>query len=98
MKSCLEVVSYRLKPEASADKFTEYASKLQETLYGIRGFRKREVFCSGESGIWVEIVEWESAEAAKEAEASIMQLSFMLEAMGLIDQTTIQMHVLKQVM
>jgi hypothetical protein len=43
-------------------------------------------------------VEWESAEAAKEAEASIMQLSFMLEAMGLIDQTTIQMHVLKQVM
>lgn len=97
MKSCLEVVSYRLKPEVKADKFMEFANKLQETLNGIRGFRKREVFCSGDSGIWMEIVEWESPEAAKQAEAAIMQLSFMQEAMMQIDQSSVQMHMLKQV-
>ncbi|TMV51510.1 hypothetical protein FE783_06965 [Paenibacillus mesophilus] len=96
MKSCLEVVSYRLKPEADAVQFMEYANKLQETLNGVQGFKKREVFCSGDSRSWVEIVEWESPEAAKQAEAAIMQLSFMREAMGLIDQSTIQMHVVKQ--
>lgn len=97
MKSCLEVVSYRLKMDVSEETFMRYVNMLQETLSKGNGFIKREVFFNAESGIWVELVEWESAEAAKQCEAEIMKKPFMAEAMGLIDESTIQMHLVKQV-
>ncbi|WP_199620220.1 hypothetical protein [Paenibacillus alkalitolerans] len=97
MKPCLEVVSYRLKQDVSAETFMRYVNILQEALSGRTGFIKREVFFNAESGVWVEIAEWESHEAAKQCEAKIMQEPFMAEAMGLIDEATIQMHFVKQV-
>jgi hypothetical protein len=97
MKPCLEVVSYRLKQDVSEETFMRYVNMLQEALSRGNGFVKREVFFNAESGVWVELAEWESLEAAKQCEAKIMQEPFMVEAMGLIDETTIQMHFVKQV-
>lgn len=97
MKQCLEVVSYRLKQDVSAETFMRYVNMLQEALSGGNGFVKREVFFNAESGVWVELAEWESLEAAKQCEAKIMQEPFMAEAMGFIDESTIQMHFVKQV-
>lgn len=97
MKPCLEVVSYRLKQDASAETFMRYAKMMQEALSGETGFVKREVFFNGESGVWIELAEWENLEAAKQCETKIMQKPFMAEAMGLIDESTLQMHFAKQV-
>lgn len=97
MKPCLEVVSYQLKQDVSAEMFMRYANMLQEALCGENGFVKREVYFNAENGVWVELAEWESLEAAKQCEAKIMQEPFMAEAMGLIDESTIQMHLVKQV-
>lgn len=97
MKTCLEVVSYRLKQDVSEETFMGYVNMLQEALCEGDGFVKREVFFNAESGVWVELAEWESLEAAKQCEAKIMQEPFMAEAMGLIDESTIQMHFAKQV-
>lgn len=97
MKPCMEVVSYRLKQDVSTETFMRYVNLLQETLSGGDGFVKREVFFTAESGVWVELAEWESFEAAKQCEAKIMQEPFMAEAMGLIDESTIQMHFVNQV-
>ncbi len=97
MKPCQEVVSYRLKEDVSAETFMKYVNILQEVLSGGNGFVKREVFYNAENGVWVELAEWESLEAAKQCEAKIMQEPFMAEAMGLIDESTIQMYFVKQV-
>jgi hypothetical protein len=97
MKPCQEVISYRLKEDVSAETFMSYVNMLQEALSGGNGFVKREVFYNEKNGVWVEIAEWESLEAAKQCEAKIMQEPFMAEAMGLIDESTIQMHFVKQV-
>ncbi|MBD0382164.1 hypothetical protein [Paenibacillus sedimenti] len=97
MKLCMEVVSYRLKQEVSTETFMGHVNQLQKALNEVTGFVKREVFFNTEKGVWVEIVEWESPEAAKQGEAKIMQETFMVEAMALIDESTIQMHMVKQV-
>lgn len=97
MKTCMEVVSYQLKKDASAESFRGYANQLQEALNEVKGFIKRGVFYNTETGVWVEIVEWSSKEAAKEGEAKIMKKPFMMEAMGLIDGTTVQMNLVGQV-
>jgi hypothetical protein len=97
MKPCLEVVSYRLKKDVSVETFMKYVNMLQEALSGGNGFVKREVFYDGPNDVWVELAEWESLEAAKQCEAKIMQEPFMAEAMGLIDESTIHMYFVKQV-
>lgn len=97
MKLCQEVVSYRLKKDVSAETFMRYVKLLQGALIGRDGFIKREVFFNEESGVWVELAEFESVEAAKQCEAKIMQEPFMAEAMALIEESTIQMHLVKQV-
>ncbi|MDF2962783.1 MAG: hypothetical protein K0S39_4518 [Paenibacillus sp.] len=97
MKLCQEVVSYRLKNDVSAETFMRYVKLLQEALIERDGFIKREVFFNEESGVWIELAEWKSLEAAKQCEAIIMQDPFMAEAMALIDESTIQMHFVKQV-
>jgi len=93
----MEVVSYRLKQDVRTETFMRYVNILQDALSGENGFVKREVFFNAESGVWVELAEWKSFEAAKQCEAKIMQKPFMAEAMALIDETTIQMHLVKQV-
>jgi hypothetical protein len=98
MKPCLEVVSYRLKEDVSAETFMRHVNILQEALSGGDGFIKREVYYDAENGVWVELAEWESLEAAKQCEAKIMQEPFMAEAMGLIDESTMQMYFVKQVL
>ncbi|QMV42044.1 hypothetical protein FPL14_13185 [Cohnella cholangitidis] len=81
----------------SEETYRKHANYLQEALSKSTGFIKREVFYNAESGVWVEIAEWESAEAAKQCESKIMQEPFMAEAMGLLDESTLQMHFVKQV-
>lgn len=96
MKSCLEVVSYQLKEGVSEETFMKYANLMQDALCNGEGFIKREVYFNEESGVWVELAEWENPEAAKQCEAKIMQEPFMAEAMALIDEATLQMHFVKQ--
>lgn len=96
MKPCLEVVSYRLKQGVSEEAFMRYVNLLQEALCKGDGFIKREVYFNEESGVWVELAEWESPEAAKQCEVKIMQEPFMAEALAQIDESTIQMHLVKQ--
>lgn len=96
MKSCLEVVSYRLREGVSEETFMGYVNLMQGALCNSEGFIKREVYLNKDSGVWVELAEWESLEAAKQCEAKIMQESFMAEAMALIDEASLQLHFVKQ--
>lgn len=98
MKACMEIVSYQLKPEARSEKFMEFVHRLQTTLSAIDGFVSREVFYREASGVWVELIGWESEEAAKLAETELMRQPCMVEAMELIETSTVQMHLVRQVL
>lgn len=97
MKACVEVLSYRLKSEVAKEAYMEYVEKLQEALLEIEGFIKRDVYHNGESGVWVEMAEWSSLDAAKQAEETLMGQPFMVEAMKLIDESTSFMHYVEQI-
>ncbi|RUT33667.1 hypothetical protein EJP77_08510 [Paenibacillus zeisoli] len=96
MKTCLEVVSYRLVDGVNEETYMEYVNLLQGALCNQVGFIKREVYFNKQDGVWVELAEWESQEAARQCEATIMQKPFMAEAMALIDGSTLQLHFVKQ--
>lgn len=98
MKPCMEIVLYQLKKDVDAEGYRKYVNLLQEALTGKEGFIKREVFYNAETGVWIEAVQWQSVEAAKRCEASLMQELFMQEAMTLIDTSTLQLHLVHPVM
>lgn len=98
MKSCMEIVSYRLKAGVSEETYMKYVNKLQGAIVNQEGFIKREVYHDQNSGVWFEMVEWESAEIAKQSGEKIMQEPSMIEGMALIDESTIQLHYVKQLM
>jgi len=98
MKTCVEVVSYQLQKGVTRERYMPFVQQLQESVKEMEGFIQREVLYNEESGVWMEIIEWSSADAAKQAEAKLMQEPCMMEGMELIDQTTLQMHHLKQVL
>ncbi|MEK3883013.1 hypothetical protein [Paenibacillus sp. PL2-23] len=97
MKSCVEVVSYRLKEGVSEEMFMEAVDLLAELLSGESALKKREVFREEDSGTWVEVAEWTSREAAKQCEARVMADPRMSEAMALIDESTLRMLFVAQV-
>jgi heme-degrading monooxygenase HmoA len=79
--SCVETVTFRLKPGVEESEFLQHNRQVQEEYLARRpGFRARQT-ARGESGEWLIIVHWD---AADDAEATMSEFGAAPETQGLL--------------
>lgn len=88
----IEIVQYKTtNPELAKETMLSQSQKLDNYLTQVDGFIKRDVSFNEEEKHWVEVVYWQSMNAAKSAAENIMQQPFIGEFMQLIDENSIKM-------
>ncbi|WP_292122915.1 antibiotic biosynthesis monooxygenase [Mesorhizobium sp.] len=89
MAETLEIVSFRLKPDAAAD-FIAQNGVVTDWLAGQPGFLSRHLG-EREDGSWVDVVRWRSLEQAQAAAQRIMAEIGDCEAMRAIEPASVAM-------
>ncbi|MDX8445789.1 antibiotic biosynthesis monooxygenase family protein [Mesorhizobium captivum] len=89
MTETLEIVSFRLKPEAAAD-FVAQNGVVTDWLARQSGFLSRHLG-ERDDGSWVDVVRWQSLEQAQAAAQRIMAEIGDCEAMRAIEPASVEM-------
>jgi hypothetical protein len=90
MNQVLELVSFKLKPNASATQFTDANKTVETWLRQQGGFVSRHL-CENDNGTWHDVVVWQNGELAQDAAESFMQELCDSEFMAMIDSTDVVM-------
>lgn len=88
MTDTIELVRFRLREDKTADEWLKDNEKMNEWLRRQPGFRFRSL-SETEDGEWIDVVHWESRQAAQAAAGHIME--DIGEAFGSIDVKSIVM-------
>lgn len=84
MKPYIEVAVYRLKPNVTVEQFLETADENLAAFRQLKGFLHRELVGS-EDGQWLDLVYYESREAAEAAEPILSAAPTIQTIMGMLD-------------
>ncbi len=89
----IELVVFKLVEGATTAQLTDASSGVSEWVSAQPGFISRELFYSKESAQWVDLVRWESLEAATAASEDAMSSEQCAPMFGLIDMNeTMMLH------
>ena len=93
-KNVIEMVIFQTSPEVTEEHFLRLYHKLSKVLEkDIAGFIKRSLTKDFRQNKWVEIICWESMEAAQAALEKLPQISeFQKYCFTLIDEGTMMFH------
>lgn len=86
----LEIVSFRLTPGTPADAFVTLARTTEPVLRRQPGYVSRKLVHTTD-GLWTDIVEWDSLDAATEAARIVMADPAFAPLVAAIDMTTVTM-------
>lgn len=92
MANVLEVVRYTVNPEVEAQFLAAWPAAVNALRVHCPGFIS-SVKARGEGQLWIDVLEWSSADAARAASEQVMGLPEVAAWMGLIDQTLTFEHV-----
>ena len=87
----LEIVSFRLNEGVSDTAFLDAAAGT-EAMLRARGALVRRYLVRDETGLWTDIIEWTSMEAALAAAETVLQHPDFAPFGGMIDGHTVQMR------
>lgn len=90
-KHTLEVVEFRLNSSVSEDAFLSEVHKTNAFVSSLKGFIKRHT-AKNETGLWIDIVEWQDMESAQAAAEMFMTSEAVKNFIGMLDQKTIRMQ------
>ncbi|HJN93658.1 MAG TPA: hypothetical protein QGF05_13165 [Dehalococcoidia bacterium] len=71
-QAIVEVFVFKLREGVSEEQFVQVAAQSAEYVAGLSGLIDRELLGPAEDGTWVDIVHWESMEAATKAVEAVM--------------------------
>jgi hypothetical protein len=86
----LEAVRFQLKPDQSADEFLDLARQGQTVLAALPGFRRRSL--AEDAGQWLDLIEWDSLQAAQAAVPIVMAHPDFAGFMAAIDEASVEMR------
>ena len=90
-KHTLEVVEFRLNNGVPEDAFLSEINKTNVFLSSLNGFIKRHT-ARNESGLWIDIVEWQDMKSAKIAAERFMAAEEAKGFVEMLDHKTIRMQ------
>ncbi|MBY5932268.1 hypothetical protein KUV51_04585 [Tateyamaria omphalii] len=91
MTKAAEIVTFRLKPEATPDAFRAAMDTMQPFVDRHGGVISRTLSCD-DTGLWTDHILWESLEAAQSLAAQFMEAPETQAARDLIDGPTVEMR------
>ena len=89
-KSVVEVVTFKLAQNVSADAFIESAKAVNQFLDTTDGFVRRHLSVA-DDGVWTDHIEWQSLEQAQSASQSLMQFEAAKPFLSAIDGESVTM-------
>lgn len=92
----VEIVQFRLKPGVEDMTFVAAAEAMLPDLRAVPGFVRRELL-RGDENLWVDLVHWRSLSEALAAMDVMMTKPSAGPFMGALDESSIVMHHLQQV-
>lgn len=91
----VEAVLFQLREEVPTEQFLEAAGEVQRWLEQQPGYLRRELAHSA-SGEWLDLVHWQSLDAAQQAAETIMAAAEGQRFVSLIEGESIRMMHLEQ--
>ncbi|MFC0213579.1 hypothetical protein ACFFK0_14130 [Paenibacillus chartarius] len=89
--ACVELVMYKLKPEADLGTFVSAGRQLEEAMRLSPAFVSRSVFRSLDEGLWLEIMQYRDKAGAEQLYGDLQQSSAMAECHRMIDESSVRM-------
>lgn len=89
-KHVIETVTFKLNDGVSRQDFALAANDMNAFVTSCPGFIARRLSC-GHDGEWIEHIEWETMEAAKQAAAAFSSVESNRGAMSAIDSSTVKL-------
>ncbi len=86
---------FKLKDGLNEADFVEAAKGVEPFVQKMSGFVRRQLL-QGEDGQWIDIVHWNSLDEALQATEAVMQEPTYHTFIGMIDESTMTMHHLRQ--
>ena len=83
-----EIVLFKLKDGISDAQILEASDALQRDVQGMDGYLARRLLKTGD-GQWIDVVEWESLDAAHRAAEVVMPRPSALRFMDLVDMPSV---------
>lgn len=87
----LELVTFRLIPGADPEGFLATAEATRPLVAAQPGFRNRRLGQDA-TGVWVDLVEWDSLTAARTAAQAVMEAPAFAPFMAMIDPASLVMR------
>jgi hypothetical protein len=87
----VELVSFRLTDGITPEAFLARAETTQALVSSKAGFLRRALLCD-ETGVWTDMVEWQSHAAALQAAETLMQNAEFLDFCSAIDTESVKMQ------
>ena len=91
MTSVLEVVRFKLKPHVSEDAILAASEAMEHSFARQQPGFIRRTLGQGDSGEWVDVVQWESLEAASEAAVRELESPACAPFFAMIDEASIEL-------
>lgn len=88
--ACVEVVLFRSHNGVADEAVLESARTTQAMIETFDGLLGRQLL-KGQDGQWMDIVFWRSREDAERAAHQIMEMPGFMDAMDVVDQSTLKM-------
>jgi len=88
----VEIVSFKLNPDVNKNDFLESNIAFEEFIKARPGILYRSLCCNEETGVWSDIVYWQTMADAKNAQQAFMQSPCCSKLMQLVDPESISMQ------
>ncbi len=92
MNACLEVVTFKLKPEVSIDHFWETANQMTDVLPQLPGYQERHLAYDADTMTWIDVVHWTSLHEAHEAAEKVKTIEACTRMFRLIDGSSVELR------